>query len=113
MADSEIEESSVPLAFDGARLDLVAVELFPNYSRSRLQRSIKDGYLRFEGSKKRPSDRVFSGGKITLEHTLQEEISWDAQFMALNLLAEDESILIVNKPSDMWFILQSEIMMGH
>jgi 23S rRNA pseudouridine1911/1915/1917 synthase len=54
-------KASVPQEMHGHRLDQVAAQLFPQYSRSRLQDWIKRGALSVDGQQRRPRDKV-SGG---------------------------------------------------
>ncbi len=42
----------------GSRLDQAAVELFPDFSRGRLQQWIKQGELTIDGKQAKPSSRV-------------------------------------------------------
>jgi 23S rRNA pseudouridine1911/1915/1917 synthase len=82
----------------GKRLDQVAAELFPDYSRSRLQGWIRDGALLIDGAPLRPRDRVSAGNLLTLDAQLEEEVSWEGESIALDLVHEDEDILVINKP---------------
>ncbi len=91
----------MPENLEGERLDVAAAVLFPTFSRNRLQQWIEQGALRFENKIMRSRDKVFAGGEITLEERLDEEIRWYPQPMDLDILAEDNSIIIVNKPAGM------------
>ncbi len=82
----------------GKRLDQVAAELFPDYSRSRLQAWIRDGALLIDGAAVRPRDRVATGNLLTLNAELEEEVSWEGESIALDLVHEDEDVLVINKP---------------
>ena len=50
----------------GKRLDLAVAELFPEYSRSRLQSWIKDGQLTVDGEVKRPRDKLLGGELLAI-----------------------------------------------
>tara|TARA_B100000579_G_C22809478_1_gene844382 strand:+ start:143 stop:1120 length:978 start_codon:yes stop_codon:yes gene_type:complete len=94
-------EITVPLDLEGERLDVVAATLFPEFSRNRLQYWIKQGALRFEGEVMRSRDKVCSGGLIVLEEQLDEKIDWIAQEIDIDIIMEDDSIIVVNKPAGM------------
>ena len=94
-------EITVPLDLEGERFDVVAAALFPEFSRNRLQYWIKQGALRFEGEIMRSRDKVCSGGLIVLEEQLDEKIDWIAQEIDIDIIMEDDSIIIVNKPAGM------------
>ncbi|MCB1675373.1 MAG: 23S rRNA pseudouridine(1911/1915/1917) synthase RluD [Halioglobus sp.] len=89
----------VPELLGGARLDQVAAQLFPDYSRSRLQQWIKTGQLCADGQRLRPRDRVSAGALLQIDAQLEREVGWRAQAMALDVVYEDESILVLNKPA--------------
>ncbi len=91
----------MPLDLQGERFDVAAAALFPKFSRNRLQYWIKHGALRFEGEVMRSRDKVFSGGLIVLEEQLDEKIDWIAQEIDIDIIMEDESIIVVNKPAGM------------
>lgn len=91
----------MPLDLEGERFDVAAAVLFPKFSRNRLQYWIKQGALRFEGEVMRSRDKVFSGGLIVLEEQLDEKIDWIAQEIDIDIIMEDDSIIVVNKPAGM------------
>ena len=77
----------------------MAAQLFPDYSRSRLQAWIKAGELQVDGRQCRPRDKVTSGAVLLLEAELREETAWEPQAIELDVLYEDDSILVLNKPA--------------
>jgi len=91
--------ATVPAALDDTRLDQVAAQLFPDYSRSRLQTWIRRGELRVDGAQHRPRDKVAGGAVLTVDAVLEDEVGWRAQAIALDIVYEDESILVLNKPA--------------
>ncbi len=82
-----------------ARLDQLLAQLFPDFSRSQLQRWIKSGQVLVDGKKVRPRDSMNGGEAILIEvpETVQPE--WEAQPMALDIVFEDDEILVLNKPA--------------
>jgi len=83
------------------RLDQAVAELFPEYSRSRLQQWIKSGELTVDGQNWKPRQKVMGGEKIVINAELQLETSWQGEEIPLNILFEDDEILIINKPVGM------------
>ena len=57
----------VPFTMGNKRLDQVAAQLFPDYSRSRLQQWIKDGQLTVDGKPWRGRDKLTGGETLILE----------------------------------------------
>lgn len=99
MSDTIALTSAVPDEHDGERLDQVAARLFPDYSRSRLQAWIKKGELLVDGEQLRPRDKVSGGAVLALNAELVQEVGWQAQDIDLDIVYEDESILVINKPA--------------
>jgi 23S rRNA pseudouridine1911/1915/1917 synthase len=93
------QQARVPEELEGARLDQVAAQLFPDYSRSRLQSWIKKGQLCADGQVLRPRDKVAAGVVLQLDAELEQETGWQPQAIDLDILFEDDSILVLNKPA--------------
>lgn len=84
----------------GKRLDVVLAELFPQYSRSRLKLWIQDGQVLLDGQPSKPKVKVLGNEELQLTAT---EIESDQvclpEPVELDIVHEDESILVVNKPA--------------
>ena len=91
----------VPFALGYRRFDQIAAELFPDYSRSRLQQWIKDGQLTVDGQTMRGRDKLIGGETLALEAALEAEGEWQAQDIELDIVYEDDSILVINKSPDL------------
>ncbi|MCI0507381.1 MAG: 23S rRNA pseudouridine(1911/1915/1917) synthase RluD [Gammaproteobacteria bacterium] len=83
----------------GKRVDQVLAELFPDFSRSRLQKWIKDGFVLVDGQKWRPKDNVIGGELVELLVVVDDETQWKAEPVALDIVYEDEQIIVINKPA--------------
>jgi 23S rRNA pseudouridine1911/1915/1917 synthase len=92
-------DAQVPESLTGERLDQVAAQLFEQYSRSRLQSWIKEGSLLVDGKQCRPRDKVACGAQLSLNAESEQEITWQAQDIDLEVVYEDESIIVLNKPA--------------
>jgi 23S rRNA pseudouridine1911/1915/1917 synthase len=99
MADCQQLSAEIPHSLAGSRLDQALASLFPDYSRARLQRWIRDGHVSVDGKQLRPRDVVHGGENVELSVELVEETSWVAQPMPLDIVFEDEAVLIINKPA--------------
>lgn len=89
----------VPPQMSGQRLDQVAAHLFSEYSRSRLQTWIKRGELLVGGESRRPRDKVMSGEALTVNAQLEDEVTWQPQALELDIVHEDESVIVLDKPA--------------
>ena len=99
MSDRIQQQAVVPDELDGGRLDQAAARLFPDFSRSRLQAWIKKGVLCADGRQCRPRDKVAAGVVLALDAELERETTWQPEDIALDIVYEDDSILVVNKPA--------------
>lgn len=89
----------VPSEDGGLRLDQVLAKLLPDYSRSRLQSWIENEQVLLNGKAATIKQKVWGGE--TLDVVLQNdpaEQPHQAEDIALNIVYEDDSILVINKP---------------
>lgn len=89
----------VPAESRGQRLDVVAAELFDDFSRGRLQEWIKQGLLLVDGEQRRPKDKVVGGEQLDLRAEVEPEGDWQAQPIPLDIVYEDSELLVINKPA--------------
>ena len=93
-------ESEISPEQTGMRLDKVAVQLMPDYSRTQITTWIRSGALQVDQSKVTPSFKVMGGQRITVSAKLQEDESWHLpQLVPFDLVYEDEHLLVVDKPA--------------
>ncbi len=83
----------------GQRLDQVAAQLFPDFSRSRLQSWIKEGCLTVDGRAVRPRDTVYGGEKLVLEAEREAQGAWQPEAIELDVVYEDAALIVINKPA--------------
>ena len=98
-AKEDCLKARVPIQCHGMRLDQVAAELFPDYSRNRLAKWIKEGRLTVDGRTVKPRDKATASAQVTLMVTDEPVIDWQPQSLPLDIIFEDEHILVVNKPA--------------
>lgn len=94
----KIHQSAVVEAqHQGMRFDQLAAELFPDFSRSRLQEWIRSGALLADGQRLRPRDKIAVGSELSLEAELEDVVSWRGEDIQLDIVFDDESLLVLNK----------------
>ncbi|MFA6162064.1 MAG: 23S rRNA pseudouridine(1911/1915/1917) synthase RluD [Methylobacter sp.] len=91
--------AEVPFEMAGMRLDQVLAELFTDYSRSKLQSWIKSGRVQVDDLTLKPKDKLEGGEVITMDAEAEVVVTSEAEAIPLDIIFEDESILIVNKPA--------------
>lgn len=80
------------------RADL-AVAAVAGISRAHAQRLIGDGRALVDGGRRRSSDRLLGGERITVELSAAPDASLAAESIPLRVAYEDDSMLIVDKPA--------------
>lgn len=80
------------------RFDVAAAELMSDYSRGALQAWIKSGDLTLDGKVEKPKVKVVEGQVLELKATLVEDERWAAEDIPIDIVYEDESVIVVNKP---------------
>lgn len=88
----------VPREAAGLRLDQVLAEMFPDFSRTRLQQWVRSGQVTVDGRLPRVRDKVWGGERIALTAKVEVETPWRGEALPLDIVYEDEAIIILNKP---------------
>jgi len=89
----------IPADAAGQRLDQALAQLLPDYSRSRLKGWIESGEIRVDGQIRRPRDKVFGGESVLVDARLETEVAAEAQAIPLEIVHQDKSVFVVNKPA--------------
>lgn len=90
--------AKIPEEMAGMRLDQCLAEIFPDYSRSKLQTWIKAGRVSINGNQLKTKDKIDGGEQVQLDAEAEQVLEDEAEDIPLDIVFEDNSILIVNKP---------------
>lgn len=105
MSDLDPRSLTVPATLDGARLDLVLVELLEDVSRVRIQELIKDGGVRVAGAPaERASQPVEAGWTLELLDVVRSRVRTGGPpgpERELDVIHEDEHLVVLDKPAGM------------
>lgn len=84
----------------GKRLDLALSEAFEEYSRSRIQDWVKQGFVKVNDEVVTSNKYKMAGFELVEVHA-QIEVAgdWKPQAIDLNIVYEDDDLLVVNKPA--------------
>ena len=100
MTESLELQGTIPETAAGTRLDRALADLFPDYSRSRLQQWLKEGTVTVDGQARRGRDRISGGERVRVSATPAPEFQDVApEPISLDVVYEDEDLLVVNKPA--------------
>ncbi|MCI5106304.1 MAG: hypothetical protein MRY76_06310, partial [Pseudomonadales bacterium] len=72
-------QAEVPLELAGKRLDQIAAQMFPDYSRGRLQDWIRSASLLVNGQARRPRDKLKPGDQLQVKAELEKAEQWSAE----------------------------------
>lgn len=97
--ETETLQTVVPEELANKRLDQVLAKLFAEYSRSRLQQWIEAGQVTVDGRILRSKDKVLAGQQVQVNAQLHAEDTWQAEAIPLQIVYEDKSLLVINKPA--------------
>jgi 23S rRNA pseudouridine1911/1915/1917 synthase len=98
---------TVPVEFiakvkiEGTRLDQYLVGMFPDYSRSVIQKVIESGGVLVNGGQGKASYKVRHGDRISIRPPEPTHDLPAPEDIPLDVLYEDESLAVINKPPDM------------
>ena len=92
---------TVPEACSGRRLDQVLAELLPEHSRNRLQGWVRDGCVQVDGKPETEPKRKVMGGETLLVAEPEDArlLPDQPEDIPLDVVYEDETLLVINKPA--------------
>ncbi|MEO5702980.1 MAG: 23S rRNA pseudouridine(1911/1915/1917) synthase RluD [Gammaproteobacteria bacterium] len=99
MSKTHYLKSQIPEQMAGRRLDQALAELFPDYSRARLQQWVKEGQVSVDAAQWRSRDKVQGGECVEINAVVEEQTRWEAQPILLDVVYEDAALLVINKPA--------------
>ncbi|MDR8728425.1 RluA family pseudouridine synthase [Burkholderia pseudomultivorans] len=90
----------VPVSLAGERLDKALAQLFPEFSRSRLQSWIDAQRVRVDGAPAKIRQPVPLGATIELvPDLLPEQLAFTPEPVPLDVVYEDDALVVINKPA--------------
>ena len=89
----------IPDADAGRRLDQVLAELFPDFSRSRLQQWVKAGEVLLNGRAVAARYKVAGGETVVIGAELPGDRTVRPQDIPLDIRYQDDQLLVINKPA--------------
>ena len=98
MFETLTRRERLPASSGRLRLDQAAAQLFPEYSRAKLQAWIKSGELRVDGQAGKAAARVAPGALIEI-NAQQTQIASGPEAIPLDVRFEAPDFLVVNKPA--------------
>jgi 23S rRNA pseudouridine1911/1915/1917 synthase len=92
---------TVPGDSDGLRLDRFLVSVLPDYSRSQIQRLIKDGLVHVAGREAKPNHAVKAGQTIAVDVPAPIDPAPRPEPLPLPIVYQDRDLIVIDKPAGM------------
>ena len=96
---SRVESFTVVKSLPSGRLDTFLREKFPNVSRVALKRLVEQGHVRVNGQTVKPAHSPRAGEEVEVHWTEAKPAEAQPEEMPLDILFEDKSLLVLNKPA--------------
>ena len=92
----------IPESHAGLRVDVALQQLLPEFSRSKLQEWIKDQFVFVNQSPVSSKHKVYAGDEIKIiVQQNPENNAFLPEAIPLDIIFEDETLLVINKPAGM------------
>ena len=92
-------KSEIPFSCQGMRMDKALAISFPEFSRSTLQKWLKQGLIVVDEEIPSQRDQVQGGEVVELMVPQAEPVAWQPQPISLNIVYADDYLVVVNKPA--------------
>lgn len=98
--EGDVQSAIVPATHSRQRIDQSLAQLFPEYSRSRLQQWLLAGRIIVDGERAEPSRKV-RGGEVVLLAAMPDpqEVAFAPEAMQLPIVFEDSTLIVIDKPA--------------
>lgn len=91
---------NIPMHLGGERLDIALQQLMPQHSRSRIQAWIKADLVRMDAKAVSAKSKVWGGETVHINPPANaQENAFKPEDISLNVVYEDDTIIIINKPA--------------
>ncbi len=97
--DEDFIALEIPLDVNGERLDKILASFLPDYSRNRLKSWVEAGAVTVDGKVTKARYLLRGGESIKVfPQEMPEQFAFSPEEISLEVVYEDESIIVVNKP---------------
>jgi 23S rRNA pseudouridine1911/1915/1917 synthase len=95
------QQFKIEAEYSGCRVDQALNGLLPDYSRSRIQEWIQQGFIILNRQSCKPKQRVYEGDLIDLDIPYIAKIADKAENIAFEILYQDDDLFVINKPANL------------
>lgn len=101
LSSTEAISITVEARAHGWRVDHYLTRLYPNYSRAAFQRAIAQQSILLNGLPVKSARRLHVNDTLSVKLPEEADSSLPAEDIPLDVLYEDDSMVVINKPADM------------
>src|SRR5690554_6691887 len=100
--NNEALQFNIAISAMPERLDKVLAQLMPDHSRGRIQDWIEAGHVLVNGQQVRIRHQVLPGDVVQVwPQARPEELAYEAEDIALDIVAQTDDWVVINKPADL------------
>ncbi len=102
--NEHILEATISEDYSGQRLDATLAQLFPSFSRTFLQNSLKQGWIQVNQKNARPRDTVVGGERVTFaldDSVMVDNAQARGEDIPLSIVYVDDDLIVIDKPVGM------------
>lgn len=85
----------------GNRLDQTLSHLLPEYSRSKIQEWIREGFICLNQQPCKPRQKVYANDLVDLDVPVVARLTDQPQRVEFEILHQDDDIFVINKPANL------------
>ncbi len=89
----------MPQELGGLRLDQALARMFPEHSRSRLADWLREGHILIDTVAAKPRQKIWGGEQVAVMEPHQPGADPAAEDIAIAVVHEDDSVLVIKKPA--------------
>jgi 23S rRNA pseudouridine1911/1915/1917 synthase len=95
------QQFKVGAEYSGYRFDQTVSKLMPDFSRSKIQEWIQQGFICLNRQTSKCRQRVYTGDLIDLDIPSVVKLSDQPEDIEFEILHQDQEIIVVNKPANL------------
>ena len=88
----------IPEEYSGMRLDKALAMLYPDHSRSTIQKWLKDALVSVDDEILPQKQKINGGELYEIQLPQQQAVHFEAQDLNINIIHQDNDIIVINKP---------------
>ncbi len=93
------QEYRIDNQYSGERIDQTLSNLLPEYSRSKIQDWIREGFIRLNQQPCKPRQKVYADDLVVVDVPVVSRLSDRPQSIEFEIIHRDDDVFVINKPA--------------